>query len=295
MKKKSGDTAKLAERAAALLSGDSGGRKDDENYWKPTADKSGNGSFVIRFLPGSPADGGDEGPMWVKKFSHGFQGPTGQWLIEDCPTTLGVGTPCPICEHNKELWATGVEANKEIVRKQKRKTTYISNIYIVSDSKNPENEGKVKLFKYGTEIFEKLMNAMSPQFEDEQAFDPFDLWAGANFKLKFRVSNGQRTYDRSEFDVIGPLLDDDEALEKVWKSEFSLNELVSEKVFKTNEELVKELNRALNIGGKKPTTAEKLAAAPKRQVDEQEEPPFEPSVPAGDDDSEDYFKSLAED
>ena len=178
LKRQSGNLDKLTKAIEALSAGTDATDSRD-NFWKPEIDKAGNGMATIRFLPASPGDGDDALP-WVKLFSHGFQGPGG-WLIDNCLTTKN--QQCPVCEHNNRLWNSGIEANKEIVRKQKRKLNYIANIFVVSDPKHPENEGKVFLFKFGKKIFDKLNEAMNPQFEDETPINPFDLWKGANFKL----------------------------------------------------------------------------------------------------------------
>ena len=177
----------------------------DERLWKPSLDKSGNGYAVIRFLP---APEGEDVP-WAKVWSHAFQGPGG-WYIENSLTTLG--SKDPVSEYNRGLWNSGNEADKDTVRKQKRKLSYYSNIYVVKDSTNPENEGGVFLFKYGKKIFEKVQAAMSPEFEDETPINPFDFWQGANFKLKIRKVDGYWNYDKSEFDAVAPLLEDDDAL-----------------------------------------------------------------------------------
>ena len=175
----------------------------DERIWKPQLDKTGNGYAVLRFLPASD---GEDLP-WAKLWSHAFQGPTGQWFIENSLTTLNQKDP--VSEHNTVLWNSGVESDKEIARKQKRKLQYYSNVYIVTDTKNPENEGKVFLFRYGKKIFDKLMEAMQPQFDDEEAIDPFNLWKGANFKLKIRKVDGFWNYDKSEFEKPSALKDND--------------------------------------------------------------------------------------
>ena len=175
----------------------------DERLWKPELDKSGTGSAVIRFLP---AVDGEELP-WVKVWKHAFQGPTGKWFIENSLTTLNQKDP--VSEHNSELWNTGLESDKETARKQKRKLEYYSNIYVVSDPKHPENNGKVFLFRYGKKIFDKIMAAMQPEFEDETPINPFDFWEGANFKLKIRKVDGFWNYDKSEFDSVKSLSDDD--------------------------------------------------------------------------------------
>ena len=214
------------------------GGQGDDRLWKLEVDKGGNGYAVIRFLP---APDGEDLPF-VKLYSHAFQGPGG-WYIENSLTTLGQKDP--VSEHNSELWNNGTDAGKDTARKQKRKLTYISNIYVVKDPTNPENEGKVFLYKYGKKIFDKLTAAMQPEFEDEEAIDPFDFWQGANFKLKAKNVAGYRNYDSSEFASTSALLDDDEALEAVWKKQHSLAELVAADQFKSYDELKTRLNSVL--------------------------------------------------
>ena len=234
-------TAKLVKEVEKM--NNTGGSTDDR-LWKLDVDKGGNGYAIIRFLP---APNGEDLPF-VKLYSHAFQGPGG-WYIENSLTTLGQKDP--VSEYNTELWNNGTDAGKETARKQKRKLTYISNIYVVKDPANPENEGKVFLFKYGKKIFDKLTAAMQPEFEDEEAIDPFDFWQGANFKLKAKNVAGYRNYDSSEFTAVSPLLDDDDALEALWKKENSLAELVANDQFKSYDELKTRLSYVL--GNKKVT------------------------------------------
>ena len=216
------------------------GGSTDDRLWKLDVDKSGNGYAVIRFLPAP----NNEDLPFVKLYSHAFQGPGG-WYIENSLTTLGQKDP--VSEYNTQLWNNGTDAGKETARKQKRKLTYVSNIYVVKDPANPENEGQVFLYKYGKKIFDKLTAAMQPEFEDEEAIDPFDFWQGANFKLKAKNVAGYRNYDSSEFAAHSPLLDDDDALEGLWKKEFSLAELVASDQFKTYDELKKRLESVLRV------------------------------------------------
>ena len=233
-------TAKLVKEVEKM---NNNGASGDERTWKLDVDKSGNGYAVIRFLP---APEGEDLPF-VKLYSHAFQGPGG-WYIENSLTSLGQKDP--VSEYNTQLWNNGTDAGKETARKQKRKLTYMSNIYVVKDPANPENEGKVFLFKYGKKIFDKLTAAMQPEFEDEEAIDPFDFWQGANFKLKAKNVAGYRNYDSSEFAAVSPLLDDDDALEGLWKKQFSLAEIVAADQFKSYEDLKKRLEYVL--GSKRP-------------------------------------------
>ena len=232
-------TAKLVKEVEKMNT--SSGSSDDR-LWKLDVDKSGNGYAVIRFLP---APNGEDLPF-VKLYSHAFQGPGG-WYIENSLTTLGQKDP--VSELNTELWNNGTDAGKELARKQKRKLTYVSNIYVVKDPANPANEGKVFLFKYGKKIFDKLTAAMQPEFEDEEAIDPFDFWQGANFKLKAKNVAGYRNYDSSEFAAQSPLLDDDDAMEAIWKKQYSLAELVAADQFKSYDELKKRLDYVLGTKG----------------------------------------------
>ena len=255
----------------------------DERFWQPSVDSVGNGTAVIRFLPAAPVDG-DDGTPWVQTFTHGFQGPNG-WFIDDCLTTIG--SKCPVCAHNSTLWNSGIEANKEIVRKQKRKLNYISNILVVSDPANPQNEGQVKLFKYGKKIFDKINEKMNPEFDDETPMNPFDFWNGANFKLKIRKVEGYRNYDKSEFASESELFGGDDAkLEALWKKEYSLKEFLYPKHFKSYDVLKAKLDKVLGLDGAAPVSKTKA-------VDDGFVPKTSPDL---DDDEElDYFKSLAED
>ena len=217
----------------------SGGGGADERFWKPEMDKTGVGSAVIRFLP---APDGEEFP-WVKMYSHAFKG-LGGWYIENSLTTNGGKDP--VSEYNRELWNSGNEKDKDTVRKQKRKLSYFSNIYVGRAPANPVNEGKVFLYKFGKKIFDKVLNAMQPEFEDETPINPFDFWQGANFRLKIKKVDGYWNYDKSEFDSPSPLLEDDDALEALWKKQYSLAALVAADQFKSYEDLEKRLKAVLN-------------------------------------------------
>jgi len=269
--------------------------QDDDRFWKPEVDKAGNGYAIIRFLP-APAN---EDVPFVRVWDHGFQGPGG-WYIEKSLTTLGQKDP--VSEHNAMLWNSGIESNKDLVRKQKRRLSYYSNIYIVKDPAHPENEGKVFLFKYGKKIFEKLNEAMSPKFEDEKPINPFDLWGGANFKLKIRNLEGYRNYDKSEFDSSVPLSDDDEEMEKIWKREHALSEFVDPKNFKSYDELKDKLYRVLGLAGGAPRPKTTADNAPWDEDEPQKPAPSiktsSPKAPAlvveDEDEDLDFFKKLAE-
>ena len=234
-------TSKLVKQVEKMNNAGGGGA--DERLWKPEMDKTGNGYAVIRFLP---APDGEELP-WAKLYSHAFQGPGG-WYIENSLTTIGQKDP--LGEYNRELWNSGRDEDKETVRKQKRKLSYYANIYVVQDKANPQNEGKVFLYKFGKKIFDKIMEAMQPEFEDETPINPFDFWTGANFKLKLKKVAGYWNYDSSEFDRPSPLLDDDDALEQIWKQQYSLEAETAADKFKSYEQLENRLN--LVLGKKSP-------------------------------------------
>ena len=257
----------------------------DERLWKPELDKTSNGYAVIRFLP---AVKGEDLP-WAKLWSHAFQGPTGQWYIENSLTTLGQKDP--VSEMNTAYWNSGMESDKEIARRQKRKLQYFSNIFIVSDPKHPENEGKVFLYRFGKKIFDKCMEAMQPAFEDETPVNPFDFWEGANFKLKIRKVDGYWNYDKSEFEAPSPLFDDDEQLEAVWKKQYALAEFTANTNFKSYGELKTRLDNVLagtTVVGNVTDEPEVTVT-----VDTKEEPVPTVAVSDDDDDTMSYFEKLA--
>lgn len=265
----------------------------DDRFWRPEQDKSGNGFAIIRFLP--PVDG-EEVP-WVKMYNHAFQG-TGGWYIENSLTTIGQKDP--VGELNNQLWNSGLESDKDLARVRKRKLTYISNIYVVSDPANPQNEGKVFLYKFGTKIFEKIQEAMKPEFNDEEPINPFDFWKGANFRIKIRKVGGYTNYDKSEFDSSSPLSDDDAKLEKIWKSQHALLPLVDASNFKTYEELKSRLYEVL--GGDIRSTAPSAQKTAEDVADEmvEKKPSLKSKKPVEDDvddesDALSYFQKLAED
>ena len=261
----------------------------DERLWKPVMDKSGNGYAVIRFLP---APEGEDMP-WAKVWNHAFQGPTGQWYIENSLTTVGQNDP--VSEYNSKLWNSGVESDKEIARKQKRKLQYYSNIYVVEDPANRDNEGKVFLYRYGKKIFDKIMEAMQPAFQDETAVNPFDFWEGADFKLKLRKVDGYWNYDKSEFADPSALFDNDEEIEALWKTEYSLADFTAASNFKSYDELKTRLDAVLagtvTVGKAEDIMEDAPVAEPK--VDTPPAP--QPTVlgDAGEDDAMSYFEKLA--
>ena len=279
----------------------------DERLWKPELDKTGNGYAVIRFLP---AVNGEDMP-WTKIWNHAFQGPTGQWYIENSLTTIGQKDP--VSEMNTSYWNSGLESDKEIARRQKRKLQYYSNIYVMNDSKHPENEGKVFLFRYGKKIFDKIMEAMQPAFADEVAVNPFDFWEGANFKLKIRKVDGYWNYDKSEFESPSALFDKDDLIEEVWKKQYSLKEFNAPTNFKSYDELKTRLSMVLagtTTVGSAVTFMEDEPVATVTFVDTKEEPAPTISVTADnpsitvtagnaqadeDEDTMDYFQKLAND
>ena len=272
----------------------------DDTMWKPELDKTGNGFAVVRFLP-TPE--GEEMP-WVSYFDHGFQGPGG-WYIEKSLTTLNKQDP--VSEYNTQLWNTGIEANKETARKQKTRLHYVSNVYVVSDPKNPSNEGKVYKYRYGKKIFEQLKEAISPAFEDEQAINPFDLREGANFKIKIRKVDGYWNYDKSEFDSPAALFEDEAQLNTIYSSAHSLSGIIAPEEFKSYDELKEKLDRVLGLTGSvSNSTAESVAEdmdeVPWSNVNKEtvaDEPVISSaemsSSSSEENDAMDYFKKLAND
>lgn len=291
LKRNRDQISKLINAAEAV--GGSAEKKSyvDERFWKPTVDKAGNGYAVIRFLPAAE---GEDLP-WVRYWDHAFKGPTGQWYIENSLTSIG--QPDPVGELNSRLWNSGIESDKDTARTQKRRLHYVTNIYVVSDSANPENEGKVFLYKFGKKIFDKIMDVMQPQFADEEPINPFDLWSGANFKLKIRNVEGYRNYDKSEFESSSALAEDDK-LETVYGLVNPLNEFTDPKNYKTYDELKAKLMRVLGeqVDAGAPTLQQQA------QINEPAPAKLEPvtadEIPFDTNDGDDtmsYFAKLAND
>jgi len=306
LKKSAADINRLTKEIEKInTSAESGGA--DDRYWKLEVDKSSNGYAVIRFLP-APAVDGDDALPWVRIFNHGFKGPEGKWYIENSLTTLNQKDP--VSEYNSQLWNSTTDDNspaRKQAREQKRRLSYIANIMVLTDPKNPQNEGKVFLYKFGKKIFDKITLAMNPQYQDEKPMNPFDLWNGANFKLKARKVDGYLNYDLSSFDNPSPLLDGDDAqLEKVWKSEHSLKELLDPKHFKSYDELKRKMNDVLGISGMDVSRVDvKVNETVTKTYTKSAEPSFEASKPRksvedtppwtdSEDEDLDYFKSLAD-
>ena len=303
LKKSSADISRLTKEIEKLNAPAEGGSKEDNRFWAPEVDKAGNGYAVIRFLP-APAVDGDDALPWVRIFNHGFKGPTGKWYIENSLTTIGQKDP--VSELNSQLWNASSDdqsPTRKQAREQKRRLTYIANVLVISDAKHPENEGQVKLFKFGKKIFDKITLAMNPQYPDEPAMNPFDLWNGANFKIKIRNVEGYRNYDLSSFDAPSPLMGgDDDKLEKLWKSEYSLKEFVDPKNFKSYEELKRKMNEVLGLSGDHVAPA----AKPRMEDVASQKPTFESSKPrksiedtppwtdSEEDEDLNYFKALAD-
>lgn len=265
---------------------------DDDRVWKPSRDKAGNGYAVVRFLPAGP---GEDLP-WVKYWDHGFQGPTGLWYIENSLSSIGQSDP--VGDYNSKLWNSGLDEDKAQARKQKRRLHYAANVLIVSDPENPQNEGKVKIYKFGRKIFDKIMDMMQPQFQDEEPVNPFDFWEGADFKIKIRKVEGWVNYDKSEFSSPAPLFNgDEERLESVYNQLHPLNDFLDPKNYKSYDELQSKLNKVLGIDAGTPSM-EAPAPAP---VMEAPEPSFSAPAPeptqaveAEEDDTLSYFEKLAQ-
>ena len=286
LKKNRDQISKLLQAAEATGGGGEKKSYEDNRFWKPTVDKVGNGYAVIRFLPA--AEGNDL--PWVRYWDHGFKGPTGLWYIERSLTSIG--QPDPVGELNSKLWNSGVDADKEIARDRKRRLHYVSNVLVVSDPANPDNEGKVFMYQFGKKIFDKIMDLMQPTFADEKPVNPFDFWEGADFKLKIRQVEGYRNYDKSEFASPAPLSDDDIKLEGYYNSMYNLSEFNDPANYKTYDELKVKLGKVLGeeVNAGAPTIREEVAmnepvaASPVKAED---------MTAADDEDTLAYFSKLA--
>ena len=279
-------TKALEEKLNPEDKGNDKSKYQDDRLWKPELDKSGNGYAVLRFLP---APEGEDMP-WSRIWSHAFQGPGG-WYIENSLTTLNQKDP--VSEENTRLWNTGVDSDKDLARKRKRKLSYYANVYVVSDPKRPENEGKVFLYKFGKKIFDKITEAMKPQFEDETPINPFDFWKGANFKLKIRKVDGYWNYDKSEFEGVSQIAENDNDIKAIWQKQYPLKEFTDPSNFKSYDELKEKLNRTIMGTGVATSNVSQTDLPPKTNgVAKSEEVT---STASEGDDTMDYFSKLADD
>ena len=267
-------------------SGNKSNKYQDDRIWKPELDKTGNGYAVVRFLPAST---GEEMP-WQRVWSHAFQD-KGGWYIENSLTTLNQKDP--VSEENTRLWNTGVDSDKEIARKRKRKLSYYSNIFVVSDPKHPENEGKVFIFKFGKKIFDKITEAMQPAFDDETPINPFDFWKGANFKLKIRKVDGYWNYDKSEFESVSQIKESDDDIKNIWSKQYPLNPFVDPSNFKTYDELKEKLNRVI-MGQRNTETVENVDLPPQSTTSVPSSSDVKSKPASDDDDTLSYFSKLAD-
>ena len=261
---------------------------DDDRFWKPTRDKAGNGYAVIRFLPQKE---GEDLP-WVRYWDHGFKGPTGLWYIENSLTSIN--QPDPVSEHNSVLWNSGRDEDKALAREQKRRLHYVSNVLVISDPDNPQNEGKVFLYKFGKKIFDKIMDVMQPQFADETPVNPYDFWEGADFKLKIRKVEGWVNYDKSEFSAQSALFDGDEGrLNEVYGQLYALQDFLDPKNYKTYDELKAKLNRVLGVDAGVSMEAPAPAPVVEAPSFAAESAPVADTADSDEDDTLSYFAKLA--
>ena len=269
---------------------------DDDRIWKPRMGKDGTGYAVVRFLPGKDSNK----TPWVTMYDHGFQGPTGKWYIENSLTTIGKQDP--VSEHNSKLWNSGIEENKEIARKQKRRTAYYANALILNDPNDTTNEGKVKIYKFGQKIFDKIMSAMQPEFDDDQPVNPFDLLEGANFRIKIKMVGGYWNYDSSTFEKASALSESEEKMKAIFDAQHYVHDLVAEDKFKSYDELKEKLTMVLGESMETPAVSTKTVEVPTAETSESKGDDFaqvfeskDTTTKEDDEDLEDYFKSLASD
>ena len=267
---------------------------DDDRIWKPKMGKDNTGYAVIRFLPGLDVNK----TPWVRVYSHGFQGPTGKWYIEKSLTTIGQQDP--VSEYNSKLWNSGIESNKDIARKQKRRTSYYANVMVLKDPGDPSNEGKVMIYQFGQRIFDKIMASMQPEFADEEAVNPFDLIEGANFRIKIKIVSGYWNYDSSEFERPSALSEEESKLESVFNAQHDVHEFIDPSTFKSYDELNAKLMTTIGTGVEENEAPRQVSVPTAETTDTKEEfsSVFDKptsSVSNDDDDLENYFKSLAAD
>lgn len=270
-------------------------KREDDRLWKPQMGPDGTGFAVIRFLPGTDPNK----TPWIKIYDHAFQGPTGKWYIENSLTTIGQKDP--VSEYNTKLWNSGLESNKDIARKQKRRTNYMANVFVIKDPANAAADGKVKVFKFGQKIFDKIMAALQPEFEGDDPLNPFDLFEGANFRIKLKMVGGYWNYDASDFERVSPLSQDDSKLESIFNAQHDIHSFIAPDKFKSYQELSAKLSEVLGEGAAVTATESQVASeqVEQKRIGPAATAPAKPLVSAetssdsGDEELEQYFKSLA--
>jgi len=254
---------------------------EDERFWSFTKDSAGNANATIRFLPQQDLS---KSPI-VLTFRHGFQS-AGRWFIEDCPHT--VGEKCPVCEQSTAIW----NEDEDTARKYWRAKTYIANILVVDDEANPENNGKVFLWKFGKQLYDIILETLAPEDEDEEGVNVFDFDEGLNFKLKVVQKSGYNNYQKSKF-VMSKTAIDEDIQEQVFNSIHDLDEFLDKDKFKTYDEMLQKFTSVIGAKPVAPIQETKPAKTP----DPVKSEPVEDEVPweDNDDDDVDFDALLAED
>lgn len=265
----------------------------DARYFQVTKDKAGNGVALVRFLPGKDTP-------WVRYWSHSFEY-NGGWYIENSRTSLKEDDP--VSEYNKLLWDSGKEEYKEFVSLKpgtKRKLNYVSNIYVIEDPANPENNGKVFLYQYGAKIYDKIKALMQPSIKTLPPVNPFNPFDGANLQIIIKKVAGYPNYDDTKFIQEGSKLGNDDEIEKIYNQQYDLEDILKESNFKPYEKLKARLIKVLgknaplmeeylsNFGEVVETKKESTTPPPQKKKEEIDVP-FDTDTPI----DEEFIKALA--
>ncbi len=246
----------------------------DSRFWRFTFDKATmKGSAIIRFLPDRPSD---DALPYVNYFSHWFNYHDGsQTLVYNQNCITSIGKQCPVCTKNRKYWKSPHPEDEKIARDRKRKSHFVSNILVIKDPANPDNEGKVFLWDFGPQLASYYKRAMFGPDKDDEDFDeekdysselwyPQDFFEGANFLVKSTKKKNSKflTYTISKWADPSPIfegLDEDEMEEKldeIFKKVTPLDEWMEPDKFPSEDETRKKLACILGDDYEEPSTTD---------------------------------------
>jgi hypothetical protein len=216
----------------ALASSDS---KGSATYNEIMQTKVGN-TFTVRLLPFAK----DPSKTFFHYYNHGWNSfATGQYVQTLSPQTFGERDP--IAEERFKVLRTGSEEDKEKMSAVRRLEKWLVNVYVIDDPANPDNNGKVKILRYGKQLQKIITEAI--EGEDAEEFGPriFDLGSeGVNFKIKVEQQGDFPTYVSSRFTAAGKVDLSEDQQKDIYDGVFDLTEVFTLKSYDDLKEMFNE-------------------------------------------------------
>lgn len=160
--------------------------------------KTGN-TYTVRILPNveNPKD------TFFHHFVHGWTSfETGKYISALSPITFGERDP--IAEERYKILRMGTEEEKEKAKAIRRTEQWFVNIYVIDDPVNPDNNGKIKVLRYGKQLHTIINSAIAGDDAEEYGAKIFDLGKdGVNFKIKVEKQGDYPVYTSSRFTSVG--------------------------------------------------------------------------------------------